>query len=188
MNTFGSSPFANIPPVVKNLLIINVIFFLATVLFQQGDNSPLIHWLAIYYPGSPDFRIWQVITYMFMHGSFEHIFFNMFALFTFGVSLEYVLGAKRFLNFYLITGLGALVLQFLVQSIEVYQITGSMNIDPNTYQSSNPEAIRTLSGIYYGPMLGASGAIFGLLIAFGMLFPNIELCLFFIPRPIKSKY
>lgn len=188
MNTFRPSPFANIPPVVKNLLIINIIFFIATLLFQKGSSSPLIAWLGVYYPGSPNFRIWQVVTYMFMHGGFEHIFFNMFALFTFGTSLEYVLGSKRFLNFYLITGLGALVLQMLVQALEVYQITGSININPDTYHSDNAEHIRTLSEIYFGPMVGASGAIFGLLIAFGMLFPNAELMLIFLPIPIKAKY
>lgn len=188
MNSYRPSPFANIPPVTKNLLIINVIFFIATLLFQKGNDSPLINWLAVYYPGSPHFRVWQVITYMFMHGGIGHIFFNMFALFSFGTALEYLLGPKRYLNFYLITGLGALVLQWAVQAFEVYQITGSININPATYTSDNPEHIRTLSEIYFGPMVGASGAIFGLLIAFGMLFPNLELIMLFLPIPIKAKY
>jgi membrane associated rhomboid family serine protease len=102
--------------------------------------------------------------------------------------LEYIMGSKRFLNFYLITGLGALVLQFLVQALEVYGIAGSFTIDPATYQSTNSSDIRTLSQIYFTPMLGASGAIFGLLIAFGMLFPNAELFIIFFPVPIKAKY
>lgn len=182
------NPFANIPPVVKNLLIINVIFFIATIMFEQGGASPLLEVLGVYYFDSPKFRIWQVVTYMFMHGGFSHIFFNMFALFTFGTALEYVFGSKRFLNFYLLTGLGALALQMLVQSIEVYSLAGSITIDPDTYRSADPQAISTLSEIYYGNMVGASGAIFGLLIAFGMLFPDTELFIMFIPVPVKAKY
>ena len=182
------SPFSNIPPVVKNLLIINIIFFIATVLFQRGSYSPLVQWLAVYYFDSPNFKIWQIISYMFMHGGWAHIFFNMFALFTFGSSLEYIMGSKRFLNFYLITGLGALALQFLVQAIEVYDIAGSITINVNTFTSTDPESIRKLSEIYSSPMLGASGAIFGLLIAFGMLFPNAELFIIFFPFPVKAKY
>lgn len=182
------NPLANIPPVVKNLLIINVIFFIATMMFEKGGNSPLIDWLGVYYFDSPKFKVWQVVTYMFMHGGFAHIFFNMFALFTFGSSLEYVFGSKRFLNFYLLTGLGALVLQMLVQAFEVYSIAGSITIDPDTYRSADPQAISTLSAIYYGQMVGASGAIFGLLIAFGVLFPDTELFIMFIPVPVKAKY
>jgi len=181
------NPLANIPPVVKNLLIINVIFFIATMMFQNSGFS-LIDVLGVYYFDSPKFKIWQVITYMFMHGGFGHIFFNMFALFTFGTSLEYVFGSKRFLNFYLLTGLGALALQMLVQAFEVYSITGSITIDPETYRSADPQSIRTLSEIYFGTMVGASGAIFGLLIAFGMLFPDTELYIMFIPVPVKAKY
>lgn len=187
MNTMRSSPFSNVPPVVKNLLIINIIFFIATAIFESKGIS-LIEMLGVYYFDSPKFQVWQVISYMFMHGGFAHILFNMFALFTFGSSLELIMGSKRFLNFYLITGLGALVLQMLVQALEINGITGSFTIDPNTYRSADPSAIKTLSEIYYGPMVGASGAIFGLLIAFGMLFPNAELFIMFIPVPVKAKY
>jgi rhomboid-like protein len=112
----------------------------------------------------------------------------MFALYTFGSQLEYLFGAKRFLNFYLITGLGALALQMAIQAIEVYGIAGSITIDVATFSSSNADHLRTLQEIYYGPMLGASGAIFGLLTAFGLLFPNAELFIMFIPVPIKAKY
>lgn len=183
-------PFSNTPPVVKNLLIINIIFFFATLLFSKGGSFPLVEHLGVFYFDSPNFRVWQVITYMFMHSpvSFAHILFNMFALFTFGSPLEMLFGSKRFLNFYLITGLGALVLQMAVQAVEVYQIAGSITINPETYSSTNTDAIRKLQEIYYGPMLGASGAIFGLLIAFGLLFPNAELFILFIPAPIKAKY
>ena len=187
MNGLQSSPFSNIPPVVKNLLIINIIFFIATAIFESKGIS-LVKMLGVYYFDSPNFKIWQIISYMFMHGGFAHILFNMFALFTFGSSLEGIMGSKRFLNFYLITGLGALALQMLVQAMEVYGITGGITIDPSTYRSENTGAIETLSSIYYGPMVGASGAIFGLLIAFGMLFPNAELFIIFIPVPVKAKY
>ena len=193
------SPFANIPPVVKNLLIINVIFYIATLMFGGPMMTQV---LGVHYFDSPDFRIWQVITYMFMHdySSLFHILFNMFALYTFGSSIEFIMGSKRFLNFYLITGLGALALQLLVQSFEVYSITGSAVNDGNFMVDSlkrtisfNPDLISkdqasTLLGIYLTPMVGASGAIFGLLIAFGMLFPNAELFIMFIPVPVKAKY
>ncbi len=191
MNSYTrpSSPFANISPVVKNLLIINGIFYLATMLFSSNGSYPLVQYLAVYYPDSPFFRPWQIITYMFMHSpvSFAHIAFNMFALFTFGNALEYVMGSKRFLTFYLLTGLGALVLQFAVQAFEVYSIAGSIRVDPSM-TIANQSQFETLRGIYSSPMLGASGAIFGVLIAFGMLFPNAELFIIFFPVPIKAKY
>jgi membrane associated rhomboid family serine protease len=185
-----SAPFSNIPVVVKNLLIINIIFFIATLLFRDGNNYLLVEHLGVFYFDSPNFRIWQVITYMFMHSpvSYAHILFNMFALYTFGSTLEYIMGQKRFLNFYLITGLGALALQMIIQAIEVYSLTGGITIDVAQYTSTDREALNKLSEIYYGPMLGASGAIFGLLIAFGMLFPNAELFILFIPAPVKAKY
>ena len=187
MNTFRSSPLSNIPPVVKNLLIINIIFFIATAIFESKGIS-LIEMLGVYYFNSPKFHVWQLISYMFMHGGFAHIFFNMFALFTFGSAVEITMGSKRFLNFYLITGLGALVLQMAVQAIEVHGFTGAITIDPLTYRSADTHAIKALSEIYFTPMVGASGAIFGLLIAFGMLFPNAELFIMFIPVPVKAKF
>ena len=146
------------------------------------------------------FHWWQIITYMFMHGGFAHLFFNMFALFMFGPIIEQILGAKRFINFYLITGLGALALQFFVQGIEVYQIVGTpfaegyFNYDPvsgmisSNYPGMTSEELQTVAGIYHIPMVGASGAIFGLLVAFGYLFPNTSLYLMFIPVPVKAKY
>ena len=177
----------NIPPVVKNLLIINGIFFLATWIFEQQDVR-LSEYLGAHYFDSPNFRVWQPITYMFMHGSFMHLFFNMFGLFMFGGILEHKWGPKRFLNFYLITGLGALALQWLVQGIEVYQITGSFLNDLNTLIPSSRQEATKLGGIYFVPMVGASGAVFGIMTAFAVLYPNMELMLMFIPFPIKAKY
>lgn len=174
----------NITPVVKNLLIINVIFFVATWLFRQQEEQ-ITAYLAVFYFDSPFFRIWQPITYMFMHANITHIFFNMFALYSFGSILEAHWGGKRFINFYLITGLGALVLQWAVQAFEVYQITGSPINEISTLVAMNNP---TLDDIYRGPMVGASGAIFGLLVAFAMLYPNIEMFIMFIPVPVKAKY
>jgi membrane associated rhomboid family serine protease len=179
----------NITPVVKNLLIINVIFYIATwIMRQQGIY--LTEYLAVFYFNSPLFSVWQPITYMFMHSesSVMHIVFNMFALYSFGSILEAHWGGKRFINFYLITGLGALALQWAVQAFEVYQITGSAVNNLATLTVNNAAHIETLQQIYFGPMVGASGAIFGLLVAFAMLYPNLEMYIMFIPVPVKSKY
>lgn len=189
----------HIPPIVKNLLIINTLFFAATYIFQTKGIDLSLH-LGAFYFDSPLFRIWQPITYMFMHGGFAHILFNMFALFSFGSVLESRWGAKRFINFYLITGLGALALQLGVQAFEVYQMTGSI-VNPGavTIDAARGMASLNLSGlsgndaqtfleIYSGHMVGASGAIFGLLVAFGMLYPNAEMYIMFIPVPVKAKY
>ncbi|AMQ00569.1 rhomboid family intramembrane serine protease [Pedobacter cryoconitis] len=189
----------HIPPVVKNLLIINVLFFAAKYVFES-KGIDLGYYLGAFYFDSPLFKIWQPITYMFMHGNFTHILFNMFALFSFGSVLETRWGTKRFINFYLITGLGALALQWGVQAFEVYQMTGSpvnpgaVTIDIVKGMASlnlrglSPDQGQTLLSIYSGPMVGASGAIFGLLVAFGMLYPNAELYIMFIPVPVKAKY
>jgi membrane associated rhomboid family serine protease len=188
----------HISPVVKNLLIINGLFFAATWVFES-KNIDLAEYLGAFYIDSPYFKVWQPITYMFMHGGFTHILFNMFALFSFGSLLETRWGAKRFINFYLITGLGALALQWGVQAFEVYQITGTplahnvLSLSSLEEKMFNPAQFTgsqaaTLYGIYFSPMVGASGAIFGLLVAFGMLYPNAELYIMFIPVPVKAKF
>lgn len=181
--------FGNLPTITKNLLIINVLLFFATLTFE-----PLIGLLGVFYPDSPNFKIWQIITYMFMHSdtNFGHIFFNMFALVMFGSVIERVLGQKRFFNYYFICGLGALVLQYGIQAFEVSQITGSIM----PYHKFGEEFMRNLTSqefdviqsIYRTPLVGASGAIYGLLLAYGFLFPNAELMLIFLPIPIKAKY
>ncbi|WP_316804785.1 rhomboid family intramembrane serine protease [Pedobacter nototheniae] len=186
----------HIPPVVKNLLIINILFFAAANLLPKLDMDNLF---AAFYFDSPKFNFWQPITYMFMHGGIAHIFFNMFALYSFGSLLESRWGAKKFIIFYLITGLGALFLQWAVQAFEVHQILGSITasgkINMDTFsqgqfdnRSLTLANATTLYGIYFGGMVGASGAIFGLLVAFGMLYPNAELLIMFIPVPVKAKY
>jgi rhomboid-like protein len=184
----SQSPFANIPPVVKNLLIINILFFIGTyALASAGIDLKVL--LSAFYFNSPLFRPWQIVTYMFMHEGFQHIFFNMFALFMFGPTIEYTLGSKRFLQYYFITGIGAIVLQMLVQAIEVHGVVGAFTIangDISPYV--NYVGFNKLREIYYGITLGASGSIFGVLLAFGFLFPNVEMMILFIPVPIKAKY
>ncbi len=187
--------FSNLPPVVKNLLIINIVCFIGSLIFVQAPR-----FFGVFYPDSPFFHVWQIITYMFMHDNsgFAHIFFNMFSLVMFGPIIEQILGSKRFLNFYLICGIGALILQYGVQATEVYHITGTVRASEylhfdmlNDRVSANlpitQQDFDTLASIYGTPLVGASGAIFGLLLAFAYLFPNMPLYLFFIPVPIKAK-
>jgi membrane associated rhomboid family serine protease len=189
MSQYRQSPFANLTPIVKNLLIINIIFFVAMyVLASRFDMGKSF---AVYYFDSPQFRPWQIITYMFMHANIGHIFFNMFALFMFGPILEYSLGSKKFFNFYFICGIGGVALQMLVQALEVHAITGAFTLAhpdlDSSYLAFGSNA-QKLYDIYNGQLVGASGAIFGILVAFGVLYPNMELLIFFIPIPIKAKY
>ena len=189
MSAYRPSPFANLTPVVKNLIIINVIFFIATELNVLGHFFDMTTWLSAYYFNSPNFRLWQIISYMFMHAGIAHIFFNMFALFIFGPTLEYTMGSKRFLQYYFVAGIGALLLQWGVQALEVHHIVGTFTIpngDVRPY--ADYPGIEKLADIYTGAVLGASGSIFGLLLAFGVLFPNVELMILFIPVPVKAKW
>jgi membrane associated rhomboid family serine protease len=187
MATYRQSPFSNLTPVVKNLLIINVIFFIATIIL--GDKLNLVLWLSAFYFNSPLSHPWQIITYMFMHGGFMHIGFNMLALFFLGPMLEYTMGSKRFLQYYFITGVGALLIQWVVQAIEVHSMIGTFTIPHGDYTQFQGYAFfDKLEGVYLSPVLGASGAIFGLAVALAMLYPNVELFVMFIPVPIKAKY
>ncbi|WP_223581715.1 rhomboid family intramembrane serine protease [Sphingobacterium sp. GVS05A] len=177
--------FQQLTPVIKNLLIVNIVFFLGS------EFVPIAHnYLPVFYPDSPYFKVWQIITHMFMHANLGHIFFNMFSLVIFGPMIEQVLGPKRFLNFYLISGIGAWLLQMGVQGVEIFNATGSFfplhhSLDLSTLNTSNPGLVQE---IYTSRMLGASGAIYGVLLAFAYLFPNIPLQFLFIPVPIKAKY
>jgi rhomboid-like protein len=181
------SPLANISPVVKNLLIINVICFLPFLLFNKSLADNIYNLGSAHYFDSPLFKPWQPITYMFLHGGWMHIIFNMFALFSFGSIIEYNMTSKRFVMFYFLCGLGGLAGQWIVQAIEVYNYTGSIFISDDFIPASAAVA-QQLGQIYYSSMVGASGAIFGVLIAFGMLYPNAELMMMFIPVPVKAKY
>ena len=188
------SPFANVPPVVKNLLIINIIFYIA--MFALRPIFDMEQYFSAYYFGSPMFKPWQIVTYMFMHSSkdFMHILFNMFALYSFGPILEGTLGSKKFFNFYFITGIGAYLINMGWHAAEIHAITGSFTIanpqlDASYFAFGGGQAqAENLFGLYNGAMVGASGAIFGILVGFGMLFPNLEMMIMFIPVPIKAKY
>lgn len=174
-----------ITDVVKHLLIINIGLFIVTIFFmgEPGGRvmSQLVNeqltdfslWgkfqLAMFFPSSDYFKPYQIVTHMFMHANFIHIFFNMFVLFMFGPPLEALWGPKRFLFFYFFAGFGALLLHLVVKYLEM-EFMGASPLEINV------------------PMLGASGAIFGLLIGFGMMFPETRLMLLFPPIPIKAKY
>ena len=195
----------NIPPVTKNLLIINVLMFLATLVFQF-QNVNLVGLLGMYYPLSPFFEPYQIATHMFMHGGIGHIFFNMFfGLFMFGSLIERTWGPKRFLFYYLATGLGAVALHLGVTHLEASSILNLLEENGISYViregasgwETALEGVKTqnftaeferLNAMIATPTVGASGAIYGLLLAFGMMFPNKELMLLFIPVPIKAKY
>lgn len=188
--------FNNIPPITRNIIIINVIVFIAAFFLPQLND-----FLSAYYPFSPSFKSWQVITHMFMHGSLIHILFNMMTLFSFGPILEQSLGEKKYLILYFLSGLGAFFLYNLWNFVEVQQLTSqlqAMNIDAKDFLNSvlsNPnqalihnEAEANLAGIYFGRMVGASGAIFGVIAAFATLYPEAKIGIMFIPVPMKVKY
>lgn len=174
----------NLPTVTKNLLIINVLcFFGMLVARRYGIDAENL--LGLHFFLASDFKLAQLISYMFMHANFQHIFFNMFAVWMFGRVLEQVWGPKRFLTYYLICGIGAGLIQELVQYLE-YAFTLS------NYDSVN---LGIAGGIvpmeeYLNMMttVGASGAVYGILLAFGMLFPNSQMFIFPLPFPIKAKY
>jgi len=170
----------SIPPVVKNLLIINVLFyFLKSV--TVGNNPWLSDALNLYFWGSEPSAPWQWVTHMFMHADVHHLFSNMLGLFFFGPAIESALGSKRFLNFYMICGLGAALCQMLSYEYD-FQSAAAPYLESGQYDLSE------LRGPYVRSMLGASGAVFGVLFAFAYLFPNEKILMLFFPFPIKAKY
>jgi membrane associated rhomboid family serine protease len=199
----------NMPPVVKNLLILNVIMFIITYI-GQTQGIPMTRLLGGYVFNSPFFEPYQMVSHFFMHGGIFHIFFNMFALVIFGSALEQVWGPKRFFIFYVATAVGAFVLHQLVGYIEVSQIEQQLvNQDYDIYQLKESIYKLTTGSItegeflsrirmtqlvqdYYNgisvPVVGASGAVYGVLVGFGYLFPNTKLMLLFPPIPIKAKW
>lgn len=160
-----------VTPVVKNIIIINVIMFVLTLF----EKEFMIKKFALFYFGSPLFQPYQLVTHMFMHGSFTHIFFNMYTFYFFGVALERVWGSKKFLVYYFVTGIGAALLHNGVTYLEALH-----------YASVGDQlSLNMLNKI---PTVGASGAIYGLLLAYGMLFPNDRIMLLIPPIPLKAKY
>lgn len=191
--------FSLLPPVIKNLLIINGLFFMASFVLYNINFVDLKNILSLYFPASNDFRPYQIVTHMFMHGSFGHLFFNMFALWMFGNALENIWGGKRFLIYYLLTGFGASIIYMGFHSIEYFELLGQMSTENYEMVKAEGAAILRSERNYSDPILGAmnlamnssvlgaSGAVFGILLAFGMTFPNQTVYLYF-AIPIKVKY
>lgn len=232
-NQYRPNSFGGLPVVTKNILIINVVFFLLTIALQSTQQIDLAKYLGLHYPTAPDFKPHQFVTYIFMHGSFSHILFNMLAVYIFGQVLEQVWGPKRYLIFYILTGFGAALAQYiviyfsvgpLIDSIQATQtnLTGeSINALLNSLEFQNslsrqtfpiyesfveqynnavkvspPRALSLASQflldyknefLNQNVVVGASGSLFGLLGAFGMLFPNRMLYLYFL-FPVKAKW
>lgn len=200
--------FANMPPVVKNLLILNVLMFIIS-LIGEAQGIPMTTLLGGYVFNSPMFEPYQLVTHFFMHSTqtFFHIFFNMFGLVVFGSILERVWGPKRFFIFYVATALGAFITHQLVAYIEVQQLSAelmnsgytkeqlndllNMGMNGNLNISYIRVHDKTLYNFVLGnltPVVGASGAVYGLLAGFAYLFPNTQLMLLFPPIPIKAKW
>jgi membrane associated rhomboid family serine protease len=200
----------NITPVVKQLLIINILFFIGT--FSLGGfsadsfnpDNPAFKILSLFFLENANFHFWQLITHMFMHGGLMHIAFNMFALYSFGSALEHFWGGKKFLFFYISCGLGAALLHTGVNyyffqeglnsligqgfsKVEILEVLNGKN-NQELIGILNTPGFESFTSSYFGTVVGASGAIYGLLVAFAFMFPNAELALMFIPVPIKAKY
>ncbi len=226
---FSPQGFRMLPTGVKHLLIINILFYVATLVFRSSLNIDLEEYLALFFAGSEHFRPWQYVTYMFMHGNFTHIFFNMFALWMFGYILENVWGTKRFLIFYLVCGIGAglvhtAVIWFtstpVLSAINAYADNPSPDAliaiyNEHFHKIINPQWITEITNAWrqgqaaptggfalyttdalreiYNthiigiPTVGASGAVYGILLAFGMMFPEERIYLYFM-LPIKAKW
>lgn len=224
---YSPTGFTLLPPVVKNLLIINGLFFLATVSFETAFGVDLVNLLGLHYFQSDLFRPYQFVSYMFLHGSISHVVMNMFALWMFGYLLENVWGSKRFLIYYMVTGIGAAIIQTFVNWLDISSVqaaagayTANPTLDgfigfvkhhyPRYYEAegtlrafigewsvsgNNPGFIR--QSVEYidqllklqmdVPTVGASGAVYGILLAFGMMFPNMLVYIYFL-FPIKAKW
>lgn len=195
----------NITPVVKQLLIINVIFFIGSQLIPHEEAY---RYLSLYFIENPNFQPWQLLTHMFMHApmpNLMHIVFNMFALYSFGSALEHFWGGKKFLFFYTSCGLGAALIHsgvnyyFFQDGIstlvnsgiskpEIMELLNKGMFNNNWPAILGKSGFENFTGAYLGTAVGASGAIYGLLVAFAFMFPNAELMMLFVPIPIKAKY
>ena len=196
---YRPNSFRVLPPVVKNLLILNGLFYLGTLVLQSRFSVDLSETLGLHFPLSEKFRPYQLVTYMFMHGSFMHLFFNMFALWMFGNVLENYWGPKRFLIYYMVTGIGAGCIQLLVTYFRLESLYTQVSPeDLNMILSKGSEILGEgknfidnsageVNILLNTATIGASGAVFGILLAFGMLFPNTLLYIYF-AIPIKAKW
>ncbi|MDY3402132.1 rhomboid family intramembrane serine protease [Riemerella anatipestifer] len=193
--------FQNIPPITRNLIVINVVVFILGYFLPAGIEN----FLPAYFPLSPNFRSWQIITHMFMHGGFPHLLFNMIGLWSFGSVLERALGEKKYLTLYFFSGLGAFILFNVWNYYHFYQLTSSLHqqgVDlASVFRGANlnnpslniraifgrSDEVAQLQQFLITPMVGASGAIFGVLAAFAVTYPNAGIMILFIPFPIKAK-
>ena len=191
--------FNNIPPITRNIIILNIVVFIAALVMPQLND-----YLAAYFPLLPQFRSWQIVTHMFMHGSFMHILFNMFTLFSFGPILEQSLGEKKYLILYFLSGLGAFLLYTLWNFLQYQNAYTELNdlgfniqgyiADPESFINTKvPLRVQELvsekiNPVIFGRMVGASGAIFGVIAAFATLYPDSKIGIMFIPIPVKVKY
>jgi len=200
-------------PVTKNLLFINAIMFLAAMIIGPKVNFDFDVFFAAYFPLSPGFKPYQILTHMFMHANFMHILFNMFGLFMFGNVLESYIGGKRFFLLYFAAGFGALGFHYLSQYYQFYQLGQQLDIARATIASipsasaflqldissidallnqmdatTGEKASHYAGSIIFGRVVGASGAVYGLLAAYAYLFPNNKLVFIFIPYPVAAKY
>lgn len=230
---FRPRSFTTLPSVIKNLLIINILMFIATQVFRESLGIDLVSILGLHFITAPDFKAFQFVTYLFMHGDLAHLFFNMFAVWMFGSVLENVWGPKRFLIYYLITGFGAGLIQYLVFYLQMAPFLETVNlvqdnltitsfeelVNTSSFQSKfsyefmyqydafareynmalqdNPAKALSLASQFLidfkhqylnsHVVIGASGSLFGLLLAFGMMFPNTLLYIYFL-IPLKAKW
>lgn len=199
MEYYRPGGYRMLTPVVKNLLIINVIFFIMTYVILSVFHYDITKDLGLYFIKSDNFRPYQFITHMFMHGNFGHLFFNMFALWMFGKNIEVVWGPKRFLIYYFVTGLGAAAFHTLVNYISYSSNLNMLTEEQMQYiytngpdlwlsgQTFTIESMKKIHILLNVPTVGASGAVFGLLLAFGMLFPNALIYVYF-AIPLRAKY
>lgn len=199
-NNRGGGLMASVPPVTKNIIIINVILWVATFIFK-GRGIDFNQYLGLHFWQASDFNLAQLVTYMFMHDTSSmgqgliHIGFNMFNLWMFGRMLENVLGSKRFLTYYMVCGLGAALVQEVMWQFtwasEPVLTNGATALSISQVQGMvSPSELASLTAMVQNSMItvGASGAVFGLLLAFGMMFPNLEMFIIPIPVPIKAKW
>ncbi len=208
MEQYQPPRYSLLPEVTKHLLIINILAFFGTWVMETRLHVDVVQHLALYPFSSPLFRPYQLITHMFLHGNFTHLFFNMFALWMFGSVVERVLGRQRYLMYYFLTGIGAGVLHLLVQEIQLRsllsEIASAIGTSPSEVLAGLPESMRgtayllwkagvpeessvQLARMLFTPTVGASGAVFGLLLAFGWMFPNSYVYIYFF-FPMKAKY
>ena len=181
----------SIPTVTKNLLIINVLMFVATWVFGM-KGVDLRDYLGLHFFMASDFKLYQLITYMFIHAGFEHIFFNMFALWMFGVVVENTWGPKKFLFYFIVCGIGAGLVQEIVQFVEFsrLQLSSLSVAEVIPVLNESGDIVRMSVGEYLNKWttFGASGAVYGILLAFGLLYPDQRIFIFPLPIPIKAKW